>query len=298
MNKIITIFTIILLILVIPSVSAQQINIAEKANQKSVIVTINETGDIHVIHIVGSANSPKQVELIDGEIQNLIITNEEGEEKTVTTIGNNDSVMIFPSRSDSIIEYDLKGVLLLKDNLWTWDFLYLESTNFMIPEELDLIFVNSKPVYLGDQKGISCHGCQMILEYAFNEPKNIIDVNWEDKEFFVEIGTFTNIENFEFNQSTKEINFDVNESDQFITAIIPLELLWGPYVVFLDDEKILFQDYKNNGTHVWINMRPDTAGEISIIGTTVVPEFPIIAPLAIGFLMIMMTPLIKRINLR
>jgi hypothetical protein len=298
MNKIITIFTIILLILVIPSVSAQQINIAEKANQKSVIVTINETGDIHVIHIVGSANSPKQVELIDGEIQNLIITNEEGEEKTVTTIGNNDSVMIFPSRSDSIIEYDLKGVLLLKDNLWTWDFLYLESTNFMIPEELDLIFVNSKPVYLGDQKGISCHGCQMILEYAFNEPKNIIDVNWEDKEFFVEIGTFTNIENFEFNQSTKEINFDVNESDQFITAIIPLELLWGPYVVFLDDEKILFQDYKNNGTHVWINMRPDTAGEISIIGTTVVPEFPIIAPLAIGFLMIIMAPLIKKVNLR
>ena len=298
MNKIIATFTIILLILVIPSVSAQQINIAEKANQKSVIVTINETGDIHVIHIVGSANSPKQVELIDGEIQNLIITNEEGEEKTVTTIGNNDSVMIFPSRSDSIIEYDLKGVLLLKDNLWTWDFLYLESTNFMIPEELDLIFVNSKPVYLGDQKGISCHGCQMILEYAFNEPKNIIDVNWEDKEFFVEIGTFTNIENFEFNQSTKEINFDVNESDQFITAIIPLELLWGPYVVFLDDEKILFQDYKNNGTHVWINMRPDTAGEISIIGTTVVPEFPIIAPLAIGFLMIIMAPLIKKVNLR
>ena len=298
MNKIITIFTIILLILVIPSISAQEINIAEKANQKSVIVTINETGDIHVVHIVNSANSPKQVELIDGEIQNLIITNEEGEEKMVTTIGNNDSVMIFPSGSDSIIEYDLKGVLLLKDNLWTWDFLYLESTNFMIPEELDLIFVNSKPVYLADQKGISCHGCQMILEYAFNEPKNIIDVNWEDKEFFVEIGTFANIENFEFNQPTKEIRFNVNESNQFITTIIPLELLWGPYVMFLDDEKILFQDYKNNGTHVWINMRPDIAGEISIIGTTVVPEFPIIAPLAIGFLMMMMAPLIKKINLR
>ena len=298
MNKIITIFTIILLILVIPSVSAQQINIAEKANQKSVLVTINETGDIHVIHIVNSVNSPKQVELIDGEIQNLIITNEEGEEKTVTIIGNNDSVMIFPSESDSVIEYDLKGVLLLKDDLWTWDFLYLETTSFILPEKLDLIFVNDRPVYLDDQKGISCHGCQMILEYAINEPKNIIDVNWEDKGFFVEVGTFTNIENFEFNQSTKEIRFNVNESDQFITTIIPLELLWGPYVVFLDDEKILFQDYKNNGTHVWINMRPDTAGEISIIGTTVVPEFPIIAPLAIGFLMIIMAPLIKKVNLR
>jgi len=296
--KSIGIFIIILLVLVIPSVAAQEMSIGEKANQKSVTVTINESGGIHVVHIVDSANSPKQVELIDGEIQNLIITNEEGEEKTVTTIGNNDSVMIFPSESDSIIKYDLKDALLLKNNLWTWDFLYLETTDFIIPEELDLIFINSKPVYLGDQKGISCHGCQMILEYAFNEPKNIIDVNWEDKKFFVEIGTFTNIENFEFNQSMKEIRFNVNESDQFITTIIPLELLWGPYVVFLDDEKIIFQDYKNNGTHVWINMRPDTAGEISIIGTTVVPEFPIIAPLAIGFLMIMMAPLIKKINLR
>ena len=298
MNKIIATFTIILLILVIPSVSAQQINVGEKANQKSVTVTINETGDVHVVHIVNSANTPKQVELIDGKIQNLIITDEEGEKKAVTTIGNNNAVIIFPSGSDSIIEYDLKNVLLLKNNLWTLDFLYLETTNFIIPEELDLIFVNSKPVYLDNQKGISCHGCQMIIEYAFNEPKNIIDVNWENKEFFVEITTFANIENFEFNQPTKEIKFNVNESNQFITTIIPLELLWEPYAVFLDDEKILFQDYKNNGTHIWINMRPDTAGEISIIGTTVVPEFPIIAPLAIGFLIIMMAPLIRKINLR
>ena len=73
MNKIAPVFIIVLLILVIPSVSAQQVNIGEKANQKSVKVTINETGNVHVIHIVDSANTPKQVELIDGEIQNLII---------------------------------------------------------------------------------------------------------------------------------------------------------------------------------------------------------------------------------
>lgn len=292
------ILVIVLLILVIPSATAQEVNIAEKANQKSVIVTINEAGDIHVIHIVNPSNSPKQVELIDGEIQNLIITDEEGEEKIVTKIGNNDAVMIFPSSGDSIIEYDLKDVLFLKDNLWTLDFLYLETTSFILPEKLDLIFVNTKPVYLGDQKGLACHGCQMVLEYAFDQPKNIIDVNWENQEFDVEMQTFAEIENFEFDQPAKEISFDIKESNQYITTIIPLELLWGPYVVFLDDEKLLFQDYKNNGTHVWINMKPNAPGEISIIGTTVVPEFPIIAPLAIGFLMIMMVPLIRKVNLR
>jgi len=45
-------------------------------------------------------------------------------------------------------------------------------------------------------------------------------------------------------------------------------------------------------------MKPVTSGEITIIGTTVIPEFPIIAPLAIGFLMILVVPLISKFNLR
>ena len=82
-----------------------------------------------------------------------------------------------------------------------------------------------------------------------------------------------------------------------ILIIIPLELLWGPYVVLLDDAKIFFHEYVNNGTHVWVNMKPETTGEVAIIGTTVVPEFPIIAPLAIGFLIIMIMPFVRKFNL-
>ena len=80
--------------------------------------------------------------------------------------------------------------------------------------------------------------------------------------------------------------------------IIPLELLWEPYSVFLDDDKILKHEIINNGTHVWLSMKPETSGEITIIGTTVIPEFPIIAPLAVGFLMILVVPLMKKFNLR
>jgi len=296
MNTKITLFIIISLILVIPSASAQEINVGEKAVQKSVEVVINDDNDIHVKHIVSSSNSPRQMKLIDGTIENLTITDEEGKEQLLTVIGDNESVMIFPSSNNSIIEYDLKDVLLLKDNVWTLDFLYLETTTFVIPEKLDLVFVNDRPVYLDDKKGFACHGCQMILEYSVNEPKNMMKVGWEDKEFFVEIKTFADIENFEFNQSAKEISFKVNDSNQFVTTVIPLELLWGPYAVFLDDEKIYFHDYTNNGTHVWVNMKPDTSGNITIIGTTVVPEFPIIAPLAVGFLM-MMVPFVRKLNL-
>jgi hypothetical protein len=138
----------------------------------------------------------------------------------------------------------------------------------------------------------------MVLEYSINEPKIYQNIKWEDREFLVEVRSHSNIDEFVFDQPTKSITFDVSEKNRFVTTIIPLELLWEPYAVFLDDEKIYFHQYINNGTHVWLNMRPETTGEVTIIGTTVVPEFPIIAPLAMGFLIIVIAPLIRKVNLR
>ena len=296
MNSKIALFFIVSLILIIPSVSAQEVNISEKVNQKSVEVVIDNEGNIHVKHVVNSPSSPRQMNLIDGVVDNLTVTDEEGNEKLLATVGNSDAVIILPSHGDSIVEYDLEQVLLQKNNVWTWNLRYLQTTSFILPEELDLIFVNDRPIYFEDKKGFTCHGCQMILEYSFNEPKNLMETDWEDEKFFVEIITFANIDDFNFDQPAKKISFKINNSDQFVTTIIPSELLWGPYAVFLDDEKELFHEFNRNGTHAWINLRPDTAGEITIIGTTVVPEFPIIAPLVIGFLMILVIPFMKKFS--
>jgi len=290
-------FLVILLIISIVPVADAQISIGEKSNQRSVEVIINSDGNVHIKHIVASSNLPNQTELIYGTVSNISVTNEQGKEKQFSVIGDNIGVLIFPSNSDSIIEYDLEHVLLQKDNVWTWSFRYLELTSFIFPEEVDLIFTNERPVYFDEKKGITCHGCQMILEYSINEPKILKNVKWGDAEFAVEIRSHSNIDKFVFDQLTKSITFDVLEKDKFVTVIIPLELLLEPYLVFLDDEKIFFHKYLNNGTHVWLNMKPDSSGEILIIGTTVIPEFPIIAPLAIGFLMILAMPLMKKFNL-
>ncbi len=236
--------------------------------------------------------------MIAGTVSNLSVTNEQGNERQVNIIGDNAGVLILPSNRNSIIEYNLDDVLSQKDSLWTWNFRYLETTSFILPEEIDLLFTNERPVFVGEEKGISCHGCQMLLEYSINEPKNVKQVNWEDKEFLVVVRTLAEIESFDFNQSAKKISFKVNDNNQFVTTIIPLELLWEPYLVFLDDEKIDKREFNNNGTHVWLGMRPETSGEITIIGTTVIPEFPIIAPLAVGFLMILVMPLMRKVNLR
>lgn len=291
-------FLIIILVLSIIPIASAQISIGEKANQKSVEVTIGSDGSVHVKHVIRSSNSPVQVELISGTVSNLSVISENGDERQFSVIGDNTGVLILPSQKDAIVEYDLQHVLLQEDNVWTWSFIYLETTSFFLPEEVDLIFANENPIFLDEKKGIACHGCQMVLEYSINEPKTLENIKWEDKEFVVEIRSHSNIDKFVFDQPTKSITFDVNEDDGFVTVIIPLELLWEPYTVFLDDEKIYFHEYINNGTHVWLNMRPEHSGEISIVGTTVVPEFPNIAPLAIGFFIIAIFPIIRKINLR
>jgi len=292
--KVFGFLVILSIISIIPVADAQ---FGEKATQKSVEVIINSDGEVHVKHVVVSSNAPKQVELIDGTVSDLSVTNEQGVEKQVNVVGGG-GVLILPSNRNSIIEYNLDDVLSQKDSLWVWNFRYLETTTFTLPEEVDLLFANDRPVFIGEKNRFSCHGCQMLLEYSINEPKNIKQVNWEDKEFLVEVRTLAEIESFDFNQPAKKISFKVNDNNQFVTLIIPLELLWDPYSTFLDDEKIIQHKFNNNGTHVWLNIRPETSGEITIIGTTVIPEFPIIAPLAVGFLMILVMPLIRKVNLR
>ena len=150
-TKIFGFLVILLMISIIPIVDAQ-ISIGEKAVQKSVEVIINSEGDVHVTHVIRSSNVPTQVELISGTVSNLLLTNEQGEEKQLTVIGDNSGVLILPSQGNFIIEYDLEQILNQKDDVWTWDFRYLELTSFIFPEEVDLIFVNENPVILGGRK--------------------------------------------------------------------------------------------------------------------------------------------------
>jgi len=271
-SKQVVFFIILAFIIVIPIAYAQEISIGEKAEQKSVEVVISSSDKIHVKHVITSSNSPKQVELINGTITNLIVSDEEGKEKQVVIIGDNDGVIIYPSQKNIIVEYDLEDVLFLKNNVWTWDFRYLETTSFIIPKEVDLIFVNNRPVYLGEKNGISCHGCQMILEYSIDEPRILENIKLENKEFLIEIRTFAEINQFNFDQQIKSISFDVNGENQFVTTIIPLELLSRPYNVYMGGEKIFFHEYINNGTHVWLNIRPDNSGIVSITGATVIDD--------------------------
>lgn len=281
MKKIILVGILTLTVSILPS-NAQQFSMDTFAPQTLEII-INQTGGAHVIHNVNKHVEIKEVPIISKSFSNLVVIDEEGQEPQHALITDNDaSITVFPVQENYIVEYDIDDALSLKKGIWRWDFLYIATTTFIFPENVNLVFVNERPVKLDDRRGIVCHGCQVKIEYITNEPIFFEKIQWEEKNFQVGFRTLADITSFNFNQTNKSISFDVNKEDQIITLLIPLELLWNPYDVYLNDNNILKHEFFNNGTHVWLNLRPDSRGQITIIGISVIPEFPILIPLFLG----------------
>ena len=76
------------------------------------------------------------------------------------------------------------------------------------------------------------------------------------------------------------------------------ELLGGPYVTLLDDVQIKHSKYLREGNIVSLNLKPQTTGQVTIIGTTVIPEFSMFIPLIMGFMIILTVPAMRKFSLR
>ena len=296
--KVVLVLMIISIISITPQAFAQ-ISFGAPAEHVSIRVTIEENGDVHVVHVVKKSDENVQVKMLSGTIENLQVVDGAGNEIQHAMSGHS-IITLFPPKVNFEVEYDLKDVLILKDGVWTWDFLYTESKNgveFYFPDEFDLIFVNDRPVRIVNAEGMRCHGCDMFLEYVIDEPIILKEVEWEEQKFPVSIRTLDEINSFNFDQPRRSLSFETTQEDRFITLIIPLELLWNPYQVYLDDQKILKHEFSQNSTHVWLNIKPDNAGTIEIIGISAIPEFSLLLPLVLGITIVIGFQAKNKINL-
>ena len=305
MNKnIFLIVAVFSLILVIP-MSHAQLTIGGNAEQKLIEMKLDIDGTVSVKHVVSSSNMPVTVQLFSGTISNLVIINEKGEDmfENGANAGiaydpqGNQSIVIFPSKQNSIIEYNLESIIP-EDNLLTIQTSYAETYSIIFSDEIEMIFLNNNIIFLENKKGVSLnYGGSATIQYYSNIPKIIKEVQWEENKFDVEIITDSKIDKFNFEQTSKSISFQVNEEDKLVTIIMSEELLGGPYLIFLDDEKIKFNKTMKNENNIVLNIKPEVSGEIVIIGTTVIPEFSMFIPLIMGFFIVLTMPLIKKINL-
>ena len=159
-RKIFSVILLIVLVTVIPTVSAQ-LSLGVEANQKEIEIKLDYSEVVQVKHVVAKHNMPVTLKLFEGEISNFIVTNEKGEEKQVAIVNDgigNESITIFPSNQDSIIKYNLEDVNTLYDNTWTLRTEYDKQFAILFSEEIDLIFLNNNVIQLGDKKGLSING--------------------------------------------------------------------------------------------------------------------------------------------
>ena len=201
------------------------------------------------------------------------------------------------------MEYTIHGAIQSDGSgLHTLEFLYLETSIFYLPDgATDTVRVNGQPVHLIGKDGFACHGCQMTLEYITGETIWIADVPWEERVLPFEIRTLWKVDQITFDQPAKSISFRVigettHENHSLITMIIPLDLLWEPYTIFLGHEVIHSSVYANNGTHVWLSIPLQSSGIITVVGTSVIPEFSSFLIVAIAMSLIVITCLVTIVS--
>ena len=300
-NQIYLIVLFLALITIIPTASAQ-LSFGGEANQKLIEVELNKSEIVNVKHIIGDSDMPVTLNLFDGVItESIMVTNDGGDEKQFV-LGNdgneNQNITIFPSKSNSIIKYNLEDVSTLYENLWTVRIQYSETFSILFSEEIDLFFLNQHLIHLENKKGITVnHGGNAIIQYQDKISKIIEEVKWEEDKFNVEIITNSKIDRFNFDQASKTISFQVNEKNKFVTISMEEELLGGPYVILLNDEKIKYTVSSIKENYVSLAMKPESSGEITIIGTTVIPEFSMFLPLIMGFFIILTLPIMRKVSL-
>ena len=290
MRPIFLVFFIIPLILLVQTAHAQTTELLPHAEQGVIEVIFDRQGDTNVKHTLKPSSTITELMLIPGDVSDISFADQTQQPIMTTKYGHN-YLTILASRSDTIITYKLNEFATFTNNSWKADFRYPATTTFAFPQEVDLVFVNNDPLYFENGEGFNCHGCQISIEYHIDEPKKHIPVSWEEHEFVVEVRTFAEINEFEFDQPAKEIRLNANLDDKFVTFIIPSDLLGGPYVALDNGEMVPILDQISNETHTWLGVRPNSTSSsiLTIVGTTVIPEFSTIIPLIVGGLLAILT---------
>jgi hypothetical protein len=116
------------------------------------------------------------------------------------------------------------------------------------------------------------------FEFIAEEPI-LFDVFWESKNYPVAICSNSSIAQFNFNQSSAQISFEVSGdmgSIGYCNVTIPKVLLTGdPWTIKIDTTVTEFTQL-DNGTHsfLYFTYAHQSALQVIIQGTWVIPEFP------------------------
>ena len=271
---------------------------AEVRQTDKIVFEIGKDTTVHVKHIIiGDAwqpHEPKLIKILPGKHSNLEVTDEDGDYlRPIGFVGETfeESEYIIAGQKapgyDLVAEYDLENFLELNDGLWTKDFDFPHDVMIYVDDEVELIFVNSRPIDISDAGGVNCMGCSILVEF-FDDTESITktvirsDTKFEEisntgEEYSVEFLSDGPIGELKFIDELNYLSFDVNQENQLFLIKIPLDLLLSPYHVFLsevdqdilvDSDQIRKSEIGQTATHANLSFRANIEGVIHIVGST------------------------------
>jgi len=262
--------------------------------QQKIIFEVGKDSDIHVKHVIetGAWNQdrPRLIEILPGTQSNLTVADEDGDKLSFSydedTFEESKFIILLQKLGnyDLIVEYDLDNFMELEDGLWKKDFLFVFDIMVMVEDDIEFIFVNSRPIDVSDAKGINCIGCGMTLEYFEEREISIKEVSSDENKFDIEFLSNGEVFDIEFIEGgnqiervTQFLNFNVKDLDQLYILKIPLANFPNPYDVYFtekDDtsldqlDKIRKTEFSQDETHVSLSFRTNSEGTVSIVGAT------------------------------
>ena len=256
--------------------------------QQKIIFEIGKHSDIHVKHVIDtgawSENRPRIIEILPGMQSNLTVTDEDGDKYSFSydkeTFEKSKYIILKQKLGnyDLIAEYDLNDFMKLKNGKWMSKLEYNSDLQIMFEDDIDLIFVNSRPVNMNDAKGINCVGCNLVLEFFENDEIIQKDVLVGGEKYEIDVLTDGEISEWNFVGGGSQIlSFNVENEEQLVVLKIPFKLFLNPYDVYLTekDDKLLDQidkirktEFSQDETHVKLLFRTNSEGTISIVGAT------------------------------
>ena len=256
--------------------------------QQQIIFEVGKHSDARVKHVIEAgawgSDRPRIIEILPGMHSNLTVADEDGDRLGFSydaeTFEKSKFIILNQKLGDYdlIVEYDLDNFMKLEDGLWKKDIFFQSDVIIMVEDDIELIFVNSRPIDVSDAKGINCIGCQLTLEYFKNDEMIKKEILFNEQKY--EINFLSNKEITElkfFGGGSEILNFDVTNSDQLFILKIPLELFKNPFDVYLtekDDmeldqiDKIRKTEFAQDETHVNLSFRTNNEGTISVLGAT------------------------------
>lgn len=259
------------------------------ASVPSVSVTIFSDGGVSVEHKVAGGGEDRAVPLLGGG-------GDGGRAVGIEVVGADDGaavagfeasedgshVVVPPTGGDVVVRYGLEGAMALSEpSTYSWSFLYRATTTFVLPDEVDVAFVNGQAVHFTGARAFTCHGCQMELEFTAGEQRGVqrfelgggaAGGQGEPRRFDVGVWSSAQVGPLAFDPASMSIAYEAGgvsgAGGRWVTLVVPTELLGPPYRAEAGGESAPVTTFNAGDGRTGVSVRPAEDGAVRIFGST------------------------------